>query len=349
MNSDSKLSFPAEIIYEIKETVDCDLLLSALGFSVFKATSNELRCPCRIHGGDNPTAFVLRTDLKRWQCYTHHCELSSGNKDNDLVALVMAVRRCSFVDAVTYLASLAGIDLGKPDSEDNKRKVLQLRRQRECNGFVKFASRVSGWSELTPTISEATVATYIRSRDSFFLDQGFQQETLEKFEIGSKYDSEGVKRATIPIRDHLGRLVSVSARREDGDDEPRYRLDYEFEKSKVVYNLDKALAADPKTLILVEGFKACWAVDEAGKYNVGAVMGSLVVDRQYLLLVQLGIENVVLMLDGDKAGRAGMTPSEKLLRRSMNVLPIYLPEGYSPDSYQRRDLSDLLDLYIGCF
>jgi hypothetical protein len=75
-------------------------LIAALGF----AAPNERarRAPCLVHGGKNPTSFSWRED-GHWRCY------SCGN-GGDQIALVRAVRKCSFPEAVEFLAALAGVE-----------------------------------------------------------------------------------------------------------------------------------------------------------------------------------------------------------------------------------------------
>ena len=140
--------------------------------------------------------------------------------------------------------------------------------------------------------------------------------------------------------------MSISARREDGDEEPRYLLDKEFQKGRVLYNLHGAAQAGSDTVIVVEGFKALWAVYEAGFKNVVACMGSMVAEEQVLALCVSGFLNCILMLDGDKAGRKGTPISEKRLKQAFNVTTIHLPEGESPDSFLRQELSNLLEMYL---
>jgi hypothetical protein len=55
-----------------------------------------------LHGGSNPWAFSWRDD-GRWHCF--HCNQGGGK-----IALVRAVRRCGFREAVEFLAALAGVE-----------------------------------------------------------------------------------------------------------------------------------------------------------------------------------------------------------------------------------------------
>jgi hypothetical protein len=84
---------------EIADAVGMDVVLEALGFFVNLRTH---RCACLLHEGSNPSAFSWRADGV-WHC--HSC-----GAGGDRIALVRAVKQCGFIDAVCFLARLAGID-----------------------------------------------------------------------------------------------------------------------------------------------------------------------------------------------------------------------------------------------
>lgn len=346
-SSNSNLQYDPELVREIKEAVDPELLLTSLGFKLTKHSDRELRAPCRIHGGDNPSAFSFRTDSRRWRCYTQRCEQNKqGKQDNDVVSLVMAVLGYDFPRALEYLSSMTGISLEK--SEKDYAVINKLRAERDIKNFIRTSNRIIERQENLPELSEELVQEFILLRNDYFIKEGFSPETLETFEIGSTYslDKDKVLRATVPIRDHNGILVSVSGRRQDSDQDPRYKLTNDFKKGHVLYNLHRALTYSSDTVIIVEGFKACWAVHESGYGNVSACMGAELVEEQALLLVSCGISNVILMLDGDAAGRKGMLTSHARLSKYMKVLSVYLPDDTCPDDLARNDLKDLLDIYI---
>jgi hypothetical protein len=84
---------------EIAALVPPALLLSTLGFEVSERTR---RCACILHGGSNRTAFSWHED-GRWHCF-------SCGAGGDRIALVRATRRCSFPEALHFLAALAGVE-----------------------------------------------------------------------------------------------------------------------------------------------------------------------------------------------------------------------------------------------
>lgn len=98
-------------------------LLAELGFRVNTRTR---RGPCVIHGGDNPLAFHWE-ETGEWFCFTR-C-----GRGGDKIALVRAVRRCGFREAVTFLAGLGGVQYAPghvPRAEIERRRQLRLRAGR---------------------------------------------------------------------------------------------------------------------------------------------------------------------------------------------------------------------------
>lgn len=338
---------PEEVKNQIKESVDVEALLAYLGFKITRATSSEVRAPCIIHGGDNPTGFSMRTSTRKWKCFTHKCEVGAdGRVENDLISLIMKVQGIPFIDALQFLSDFSGlcIDVRSKDLVEDE----SYKYKKDARKFVKLASRAARPLSPEAVLSEKELARSIEGRDDYFVKEGFLPETLEHFEIGGKFDKDGVWRATVPIRDHNGVLVGMSARRTDGDDEPRYKIEWAFEKARVLYNLWNARISGADTIIIVEGFKAAWAVHEAGFPCVVACMGSIITEEQVALLVSSRFMKCVLMFDGDKAGRDGMEKSIPKLERALRVVPAYLPDGLSPDSINREELNQFLNIHVHC-
>lgn len=332
---------------ELKMLVDPELLMRALNIKVFSSNSDEIRGACVIHGGDNRTAFCFRKKVKRFYCYTKKCECDSdGRVDNDVIALVRKVRRCSFHEAVVFLAELTGFEL---DSRaDYQAEYLKLKDRAEKDIFVRNLSN----SKELPVLSESLVEEYKLNGCKYFLDGGFSQDIIDRFELGTFVDNFGAVRASIPIRDEKSRLVSISGRRVDGDGEPRYKLLRNFKKRRVLYNLDGALKCKSEsnaTIIVVEGFKAVWHIYSCGYRNVVAVMGAIVRPEQVNLLIKTGYSNCVLMLDGDTTGVEGMETSSKLLAGKLNLQQAYLPKNKSPDDFDKIELKEFIDIFYSYF
>lgn len=339
----------SEIVKDrIKDSVDVETLLRVLGFKVTKTSEFEIRASCAIHQGDNPTAFSIRLDNKKWRCFTKKCEQDGfGNVDNDLIALVRRITGRNFIDSIKFLAELSGIPWDDDSFfTDNNNKSINSAK--ENKSFIRSVSRINRPPLNNSSISEDIVLDCLSKRDSYFVNLGFREETLDFFQVGSMVDRRGISRATIPIRDSKGELVGISARRTDCDEDPRYLLEYEFEKGRVLYNINNATFSSSGAVIIVEGFKALWAVFEAGYINVVACMGAALSQDQFLLLCNSGFTRCFVLFDGDSAGKTGASKAYQKLSNAFNTEIIELPDGVSPDDLDRSELKCLLDFYTSC-
>ena len=328
-----------ETIARIKLTIDPESVINHLGFHIVRRTPKELRGPCKVHGGDNPTGFRFNLETRTWCCYTHHCE---GDQDRDLVGLVQKTTGLGFQESVKFLADIAGINLDKQDevSED----YLRLKQQREMEKEIR-QSRKGPHTETD--FPEEIIQEMMGKRSEYFVERGFPVDLLDFFQVGGMMDRSGIQRETIPIRDENGKLLSVSARRTDGDIDPKYLLLKNVPKGITLYNLDvaKDYVGLPRTLILVEGFVDVWALAMQGIWNTVAAMGTDLTGEQ-VRLVQKYADEVILMLDPDEAGQKAMDRVEKALEFYVAVRPIRLPPGKDPKNFTYQDVKHYFGRFI---
>jgi DNA primase len=329
-----------DTIANIKLTVDPETVLDHLGFNIVKRGGKELRGPCKIHGGDNFTAFRFNIETRTWCCYTRHCE---GEGDRDLVGLVQKALGVPFIEAVQFLADLAGVDLN--NQEELSEQYLQMQQQREMRREIKQTQTSASNTSFFP---EIVLDDLKPKRSSYFEDRGFPVPLLDFYEIGGYTDVKGVHRETIPIRDEYGNLLTISGRRTDSNEHPKYLLMRDINKSATLYNLDVAkryvgdiVEGQDRTLILVEGFVDVWGLAMQGVYNVIAAMGTDITPTQRDLISKYA-ENVIIMLDADDAGRAGAERVNKMLERVVNTEVVVLPDGKDPKNFTYVDVKEYL-------
>ena len=123
--------------------------------------------------------------------------------------------------------------------------------------------------------------------------------------------------------------------------EPRYRFPAGFGKSQVLFNFHRAAATGSDSVLVVEGFFDCLRVGQAGLESVVALMGTELYQRPAQLLRDR-FRGVVLMLDGDAAGRLGSDRVAARLRDLCEVRVIGLPQGAQPDQLPDWVLRDLI-------
>ena len=70
-----------------------------------KKSGKAWHSACPLHGGDNPTAFVIWPETQTWKCFTR-C-----NQGGDVIDLVRRWKGFEFIEAVRWLADWARVDL----------------------------------------------------------------------------------------------------------------------------------------------------------------------------------------------------------------------------------------------
>lgn len=147
--------------------------------------------------------------------------------------------------------------------------------------------------------------------------------------------------------DENGVLIGYAGRRLTKpftEENPKYKFPPGFSKETVVYNLQRArpFIEQIKTVIVVEGFNACLWLWQSGYKNVVALMGSALCSGQQKLLEELKA-NVVLLFDGDKAGREGTETAVLALSKKVFVRSIDVGDNRQPDHLTKEELAKIIN------
>ncbi len=163
-------------------------------------------------------------------------------------------------------------------------------------------------------------------------------------------------RLVCPVMMTAGEVVGFSARQlanaavtasSGGDPPAKYINSPEsaiYKKSKLLYGLYQARDGmrHGGRAVLVEGNFDVISLHQAGVTETVAPLGTALTEEQALLLRRL-VEHVVLIYDGDKAGRAATLKSLRvLLAAEMRVSIASIPQGQDPDSFARVHGSEAL-------
>lgn len=172
----------------------------------------------------------------------------------------------------------------------------------------------------------------------YLSSRGVDADTAKNFMLGlgppnAPYGYSG--NLLLPLLDwDRRRLVQVAGitRRRDGS--PKYVHEGGFAKSEHLYGLVHALPAIVRTgeAVLVEGPFDVLALHAAGVRNAVGLHGSDLSRRQIELLYCA--QTIVVMLDGDDAGRKGQAQALGMLRQyalpGTKVVGAELPDGQDP-------------------
>ena len=307
----------------VKQSVTMEQILGRYGVKL-KESGKELRGRCPIHQGDGTDSFHANTEKNAFHCFS--CQ-AKGN----VLDLVAAIEKCSVRDAALKLkdwfpVSASGSTLapnGKPVADSQLAKKEEVGERGEPNKPLGF--QLKGITFAHPYLAQ----------------RGIDPETAEYFGVGlftGKGSMSG--RIVIPIENEKGELVAYAGRSVDGS-EPKYKLPAGFKKGQVLYNLARVLEENSTgTVVLVEGFFDCMKVVLAEHACVALMGCSMSGDQEEQLVAHF--RQVVVMLDGDEAGRKAAGEIGGRLVHKVWVRVVDLPDGKQPDQLSTAELQAVL-------
>jgi len=175
----------------------------------------------------------------------------------------------------------------------------------------------------------------------YLVERGIDRDTAVEFGVGW-YAGPGLLsgRIVIPIANAWGQTVAYAGRALDGG-LPKYKLPAGFRKAWELFNLHRAAATGSKTVIVVEGYFDCLRVHRAGLPWVVALMGSSLSAEQENALLE-AFDRVVLLLDGDAAGRTASRAIAARLSGRCLVAEVQVPDAAQPDQLSLVAIQHLL-------
>ena len=308
---------------QLKERVSIEQILSHYGLRLKPAGPGNQRGPCPLptHTSRVRTdSFCVQLVRNVWSCHSASCIAARGGRVGGTVLdLVAALERCSLREAGLRLQNWFGASRSHPAPGNHTPAALaaptnpplRFRLQQIDCGHPYLAQR-----EISPV-------------------------TAQTFGVGL-YRGTGflAGRLVIPIHDHGGQLVAYAGRSLTGEP-PKYRFPAGFRKSQVLFNFHRAIHAGTNRAILVEGFFDAMKLHQAGHPNVVALMGSTFSRRQSDLLTR-HFQSLILLLDGDAAGRHAADQITQSLLSEMPVHRMDLPDGRQPDQMRPAEIYALL-------
>ena len=284
---------------------------------------DQLQGCCPIHQGHRDDSFRAHLTKNVFQCFA--CQ-ARGN----VLDFVAAMEKCPIREAALRLQQWFGMTapVGTPGARwyaaaaDMQKREL-VRKKEGNNAPLRFA------------------LTGVERNHPYLAQRGIDSATASEFGVGL-YPGPGLMsgRIVIPIRNASGQLVAYAGRAPDGR-LPKYKLPAGFRKALELFNRQRATVTGSKTVILVEGYFDCMRVHQAGFPWVVALMGSsLSVVQESALLNHF--DRIVLMLDGDAAGRAASQQIAARLSGQYSVQVAWVPDGSQPDQLSCSAIQRLL-------
>lgn len=352
------MSLPPHFLDELRDRVTVS---SVIGRKYkLERKGREFLSLCPFHNDSKPSLSIV--DDKGF----YHCFACGAH--GDVFKFLMENEGLKFMEAVEQVAALAGMEVPKPNPEEQQR----AERRRSLQEVVDLACR---WYErqLHTAAGEAGLR-YLR-------DRGLTDETLKTFRLGWAPDdrkalqramkAEGVEtdvlveaglvkrfedgeragetvdymrgRVLFPITDRRGKVIAFGGR-VLGDGQPKYLNSPDtplFHKGRVLYGLAQAREAAHKSgeLLVAEGYMDVIALAQAG-FPAVAPLGTALTEDQIAELWRLTPEPI-LCFDGDTAGqRAARRACDRalpLLKPGHSLRFVTLPDGQDPDDLIKRE------------
>ncbi|MBU3741888.1 MAG: DNA primase [Candidatus Kapabacteria bacterium] len=347
------MRIPDHIIEQVRAQSN---IIDVIGEHVrLKQTGRSYTGLCPFHKEKTPS-FHVNPERGIYKCF-------GCGKAGNVITFMTEYQRLGFVDAVRALATRLGIVIPEDEVQDptgmGARKDAAFKALREAAEFYS-------------TTLQSSAGNVARI---YFAKRGFTDETINTFALGASpagwdvlmnhlrsngYTDEHLVdaglvvvredgrmydrfrgRAMFAIHDDVGRVVGFSARvLGDEPDQPKYINSPQsivFEKSRVLYGLDKAkrAIAAQRRAILVEGQADVVSLHQAGFTTTVASSGTALT-RDHLLLLKKYADTVVIVFDADNAGQNATTKGIELaLQAGLDPRIVVLPAGTDPDAFVR--------------
>jgi DNA primase len=336
---------------EIKQRVTLRMVINHYGIELRPVGPNTLRgkCPLPSHGSEKSKESFTATLNKgvggAWACQSQSCVKSRGRIGGNVLDLVAAIESCSIRDAAIKLQTWFLVPAaGDHHAPAGKEPHAESSEGKEPNNRAELVSGKTdsvGESETNKPL--VFTLQNIDHAHAYLNERGITEETAQKFGVGY-FAGKGTmhNRLVVPIHNPEGELVAYAGRSLDGS-EPRYKFPAGFHKSLELFNLNRVRGEYAG--VLVEGFFDCMKVSHAGFASV-ALMGSTMSTAQQNLLAE-NFGQVVLMLDGDEAGRKATEEIHERLRQVVyQVTAVDLPDNAQPDQLSTSEIQNIFRLVM---
>lgn len=343
---------PEHKIDEIRERVDMIALVQRHGVEL-KKSGRSYKGLCPFHQEKSPSFYVW-ADTRRFKCFG--CQAGG-----DAISFVQRLLGKPFVDTVRDLAKELGIDLEAAVDP-------AMREKQQIKDATDFAAQHFQQRLWDPAIGHHA-REYLRSRgltDDLMRAFGLGWAPVAWTDLADRLREQGLLafgekaglvsprskgdgfydmfrgRVVIPIRSPEGRTIAFGGRLLEGDDGPKYLNSKEsrlYNKSEVLYATDQARdeIRKKKSAVLCEGYFDAIGLHQAGVKHAVALCSTALTPGHMALLGRLEAKELVLLLDGDEAGRKAVERlAGPILAAGQASRVAVLPEGEDPDTFARR-------------
>lgn len=307
------------------------------------------RCP--LHNEKTPSFYV--DDTKG----LFHC--FGCQKGGDLIQFIMDVEGMEFIDALEFLADLAGVELPRYKGSGPGRDVIEglrtiyneavafyqqnLRRAKPAKDYLQQRGLKDSTVQLFKLgwAPAQWDALFLHLKDKHPAELLMQSGLFKEGKSGQPFDLFR-ERVIFPIYDSHARPIALGGRDIAGEGGPKYINSPEtplYTKGKHLYNLQfaKNILKKHPEVVVCEGYMDVIQVYQAGVGNVIACLGTAFTPEQAKLLKR-HTDKVILNFDPDAAGfKAARASIETFLKIDMEARVVTLPDKLDPDDFIRQE------------
>jgi len=335
-----------------------DLIEVVSSYVNLKAAGSAYKGVCPFHDEKTPS-FMIQKGESHYHCF-------GCGAHGDAIAFLMSYMKMSFVEAIETLAERFQVPLEEVEWE---RQVQGPKKKTLKEALLKASQFYNYYLLHSDEGHQALKYLYSRGLDLEFISlfkiglaprkgllfarfmqkHRFSGEELETAGL-IKTIANGKKRVffsnriTFPILDGAGSVIGFSGRKMSDDTfGPKYINTPEtplFKKSRTLYGLSfsRRRIAKEKRAIVVEGQIDALRLIQAGFNFTVAGQGTAFTEDHVKELLNLGITEVFLALDGDDAGIEASSKIGNLFQKQgIEVRVISMPRGMDPDTVLKEE------------
>ncbi|QDU81130.1 DNA primase [Polystyrenella longa] len=364
--------FPNDFKETVRAQTDIVNLISEYVTLTPKRGGREYEGICPFHDDHKPSMNVS-TERQTYKCWA--CQ-----EGGDCFSFLMKIDSLEFVEALDKLADRANLERPKtmgrfsPEKKNQKASLIEVVRWAE-NEFHQFlmdspqAEAARRYLYEDRGFTDETILQFRmgyhpggwdwligRAQNKFSPKQLFEARLARQRNEGEGYYDDFRQRVMFPIRNDKGDPVAFGGRILPGlanEGQPKYlnSADSEiFSKSELLYGFHVAKEAIRKSevAVVVEGYTDAITLHQYGICNVVGTLGVALTEPHVKLLRRFARKKMVLVYDGDDAGRNATERSiSQFLSHDVDLRILILPEGQDPAEYIEENgpesLQNLLD------
>lgn len=289
---------------------------------------------CPFHQDTDPSLYINQNH----QTYT--CFVCGAH--GDVFDFIIEFNKTSFPDAVKHVATKYGIDINPNYTPEEKQRAS------ERNKMLQEVAK-------TQALFVSNLHQNKEALDYITIERGFTKQIIEEFGVGYAVNGFYGGRITFPMHNYTSNVVGFSGRILKYDkakkEVPKYKNTSEnsiFHKGELLFGFIQARRAiiEKKLAYFVEGQTDVMMMHQRAIKNTIAGSGTALTPAQ-ARKIRTTTDNIVLVYDGDEAGKKAAFKNIKiLLPTGINIYIVTMPEGEDPDSFAKANNTQAILDYL---